>query len=804
RKSFKFVNLVADKEEFLPTVSKKWCEEYAGCQMFKTVKKLRSLKRDLKKLASKDGNIFENVQKLKEHLKDVQVRIDKEPHNKELRIEESSVIEEYVAARKDEEKLLYQKAKVKWLSEGDRNNAFFHRVLKSKSHRSKISTISDDLGNIFTGDDVAPQFVKHFERFLGCEGHVRDPSNISDLFKRKLSMEEAAFMVRDVTDKEVKEAMFQIDGNKAPRPDGYTSSFFKKAWNIVGRDVCCAIKEFFSTRKMLKEINSTLIYLVPKIQTPCKVTDFRPIACCNVIYKCISKIITDRMKGSLDKLVDQNQSAFVPSRHIQDNILLSQVLLKGYDRKDGPNRAAMKVDIQKAYDTVNWKFLEAILREFGFHEKIVDWVVKCITTASFSICVNGERFGYFKGGRGLRQGDPISPYLFTLVMEVLTLIVKDKVEKNRDFRYHFGCKKVKLTHVCFADDLIMFCNGDIGSVKTLKEAIEEFGAVFGLMPNYSKSTIIFGSMSNEDKQSILETVPFKVENLPVRYSGVPLTSKRIGVKDCKVLTDKIKGRISNWKNKSLKSFLWSHGDSSKGKAKVAWKNICRPKSQGGLGLKDLSETSDSWGWKNILKLRNEVRDHIVMKIGNEEKAKVIYDNWSSIGILQSFITQRDIYDARLDANMVVKDLVSKGVCKWPIEWTSKYPMLSQQPNISLNEHKKDELIWKSRDGKECKFSVKQACEDLSCCYNAVKWKNLVWFSQNIPKHAFILWMAILNKMTTQDKVRTWGSTDVMRCPLCCNDMDSHDHLFFKCQFANEFWKIIKSKLEVSLADMEWN
>ncbi|GKA63263.1 hypothetical protein Tco_0762869 [Tanacetum coccineum] len=306
KKSFKFVNLVADKEEFLPTMSKKWCEEYVGCQMFKTVKKLRSLKRYLKNLAWKNGNIFENVQKLKEQLKDVQVRIDNEPHNKELRFEEASVIEEYVAARKDEEKLIYQKAKVKWLSEGDRNNAFFHRVFKSRSHRSKISNISEDLGNIFIGDDIAPQFMKHFERFLGCEDHVRDPSNMSALFKRKLSMEEAALMIKDDTDKEIKDAMFQIDGNKAPGPDGYTSSFFKKAWNIVGRDVCCAVKEFFSTGKMQKEINSTLISLVPKIQTPSKVADFRLIACCNVIYKCISKIITDRIKGSLDKLVDQN------------------------------------------------------------------------------------------------------------------------------------------------------------------------------------------------------------------------------------------------------------------------------------------------------------------------------------------------------------------------------------------------------------------------------------------------------------------------------------------------------------------
>ncbi|GKE20237.1 RNA-directed DNA polymerase, eukaryota, reverse transcriptase zinc-binding domain protein [Tanacetum coccineum] len=401
RKSFKFVNPVANKEHFLPVVSKKWCEEYAGCQMFNTVKKLKN------------------------QLNAVQVRIDKEKHEGGLELKKLGSDEYVLAFDGMREKILYQKAKVKWLSEGDRNNAFFHKVLKSRSHKSKISTICDDMGNKFS------KFVKHFEGFLGYESPVKDLSPISALFKNKLSMEEASFMVRGVTNKEIKEAMFQIDGNKAPGPDGFTSHFFKKAWDIVGGDICSVIKEFFTNGKLLKEINSTLISLVPKIQTPSKVTDFRPIACCNVIYKCISKIITDRMKGSLDKLVDQNQSAFVPNRHIQDNILLSQELLKGYDRKDGPNIVAIKVDIQKAYDT----------------------------------------------------GDPMSPYLFTLVMEVLTLIVKNKVDKNKEFKYHFGCKKVKLTHVCFADDLLMFCNGDVGSVNTLKEAIEDFGAVSGLMPN---------------------------------------------------------------------------------------------------------------------------------------------------------------------------------------------------------------------------------------------------------------------------------------------------------------------------------
>ncbi|GJW16459.1 RNA-directed DNA polymerase, eukaryota, reverse transcriptase zinc-binding domain protein [Tanacetum coccineum] len=479
-------------------------------------------------------------------------------------------------------------------------------------------------------------------------------------------------------------------------------------------------------------------------------------------------------------------------------------------------------------------------------------LISYITTVSFSICVNGESFGYFKGGRGLRQGDPISPYLFTLVMEIMSLIVQDKVEKNKNFGYHYGCKQMKLTHVCFADDLLILCNGDKGSVCTLKDAIEEFGHVSGLKPNYDKSTIIFRSMNDKDRQDIMECVPFKVEKLPVRYLGVPLTSKRIGVNNFlesihiywasvfllpKTVIEDI--------NKLLKGFLWSQGELSRGKAKIAWRKICRPKSQGGLGLKDLGvwnkamiiknlwhvvtdknslwvqwistvklkgksvwavneEVNDSWGWKNILKLRDEVRRFIIVKIGNGEKASLMYDNWCAVGILQSFVTHRDLYNVRWNDSMVVKDIVSNGVCLWPEEWIDKYPSLALNNIIPFNHDKVDETVWRSKCGKDGKFTIKQAYKDLCDSSDVVKWHKMIWFTRNIPKHSFILWMAMQNRLVTQDKVRRWGLIDMMVCPLCKKDMDSYQHLFFQCEYSAEVWERIKVKAGIQTDKTGWN
>ncbi|GJW67965.1 RNA-directed DNA polymerase, eukaryota, reverse transcriptase zinc-binding domain protein [Tanacetum coccineum] len=811
RKPFKFANFITEKEGFMPLVNTSWEGIEEGCNMFRVVKRMRNLKKPLKKLAWENGNVFENVKSLKDSVKEVQQKIDKDPHNKDLRSEEVDILKAYSEAMKEEELILYQKAKVKWLSVGDRNNAYFHKAIKSRQQRNRIDAVCDENGKRFEGSDVAEQFVMHFQKFLGESKEVEKINDMEILMQNKLSIEDAALMIREVSDEEIKCAMFKIEDNKAPGLDGFSAHFFKKAWSIVGKDVCLAVKDFFVTGKILREINSTLIALVPKMQTPQKVSDFIPIACCNVLYKCISKIITDRIKGCLDKLVSKNQSAFIPNRHIHDNIMLAQELFKGYDRKMGPKRVALKVDIQKAYDTVNWQFLEDILRGFGFHNRMVEWIMKCVTTTSFSVCVNGESCGYFKGGRGLRQGDPMSPYLFTLVMEILTLIIRRRVDMNRDFQYHYGCKRLKITNVCFADDLLMFCHADKCSIKERKE--------------------------------ILDIMPFKVEKLPIRYLGVPLTSKRIRIKECKSLIDKVESRVFNWKNKCLsyagrlmlvasilesihvywasvillpegvikninkilKDFLWNQNDGTKGRPKVAWKNVCRSKQKGGLGLKDLGvwnramivkhmwhivtdkeslwvkwvnteklngknfweieeDINDSWGWRNILKQREDVRSFLVSKMGDGNNTSLWFDNWSCIGPLNKFINYRAMYDGRLSAHLTVKDWMEQYNGNWPEEWTNRFPNLE------------DDVDW---------------------------WK-IVWFSQNIPKHAFIVWLAIEGKLTTQDKIRQWGSWDVMCCALCKNDAESHSHLFFECEYSKTFWSKVVDKVGMACNNYKLN
>ncbi|GJV84948.1 RNA-directed DNA polymerase, eukaryota, reverse transcriptase zinc-binding domain protein, partial [Tanacetum coccineum] len=271
----------------------------------------------------------------------------------------------------DEEKFLFQQAKIDCLKDGDRNTKFFHAYLKSRRNISRITMIKNKKGESFINEKVPEQFVMHFKEFLGTS----QPTQLDLLdkidFDKLVSHTDAEWMLRPVSNEEIKQAMFDINDNRAPGPDGFSSKFYKKAWDIIGNDVCAAVKEFFNKGKLIGELNAIVISLIPKLETHTKVSDFRPIACCNAVYKSISKVLTERIKKALCYLVDPNQSAFLPGRQITDNIMLTQELLRGYDWKNGAQRVSFKIDLQKAHDTINWDFLKAVMTKFQFPSKMI-------------------------------------------------------------------------------------------------------------------------------------------------------------------------------------------------------------------------------------------------------------------------------------------------------------------------------------------------------------------------------------------------------------------------------------------------
>ncbi|GKA63786.1 RNA-directed DNA polymerase, eukaryota, reverse transcriptase zinc-binding domain protein [Tanacetum coccineum] len=426
------VIFVTSKKEFLPIVKKSWEVEVDGHMMYKVVKKMKLIKPLLNKLSWKNGNIFERVTKLRECLKEVQAEVDKHPHNEDIKAKSCRVLNDYYDAMKDENNLLMQKAKIEWLKDGE----------------------------MFENDKVAEQFVKNFQGFLGKKDVVTNMATDRIVFPNKLSSEEVDKMCRDVSVVEGKNAMFDIEDSKAPGPDGYTARFYN-------------------------EVSATTISHVPKVQNPDRVSEFRPIACFNVIYKCISKIITNRLKGVLGRLI---------------------------------KKVVVKIDLQKAYDTIDWNFLIVVLEQFGFPNMMVEWIMVCVSTTKFFINIKGERECYLSGGRGLRKGDPMSPYLFTLVMEAFNIIMRKNISENKEFKYHYRCHKLGITHLCFVDDLLVFCHGDTKLVSVIKDALEEFSSYSALKANMSKSILCDIVTSREIYEAGLR-INTTIADLVTKYEG---------------------------------------------------------------------------------------------------------------------------------------------------------------------------------------------------------------------------------------------------------------------------------------------
>ena len=326
-----------------------------------------------------------------------------------------------------------QKSRNQWLDGSDKNSKYFHNSIKQRRNMKRIISLVRPDGSI-TEDEASAknEAIRYYQGLLGTTASHSYPGilELRKFISISLPPDQAKDMDIIPSDLDIKAVMFSLHSNKAPGPDGYTAHFFKETWDITGPLVIRAIKEFFISGELLTETNATLIALIPKVPNPSSMGEFRPISCCNTIYKCISKILAKRIQSTLPSLVDHAQSAFIKGRKISDNILLAQDLMTGYHKTRGIPRASVKVDLMKAYDNVSWLFLFDLLSVLGFPPTFIKWIRACVTTPKFSICFNGESIGYFEGARGLRQGDPISPYLFVLIMDTLSKMLHFNISNS--------------------------------------------------------------------------------------------------------------------------------------------------------------------------------------------------------------------------------------------------------------------------------------------------------------------------------------------------------------------------------------
>ncbi|XP_060170346.1 uncharacterized protein LOC132601264 [Lycium barbarum] len=239
-----------------------------------------------------------------------------------------------------------------------------------------------------------------------------------------------------------------------------------------------------------------------------------------------------------------------PGRNISDNIILAHELVKGYSRKHISARCMIKIDLQKAYDSVEWIYLEQVMTKLGFPHVFTTWVLDCVKFVSYSIIVNGERTTAFPVAKGLRQGDPIPPFLFAIAMEFLSRSL-NSLKTIKSIKFHPQCGKLGVTHLCFADDLLMFSKGDLNSILAMQQCFLNFSAASGLQENLGKSSIYFGGVSQDIRSQILQQLGFSLGELPFKYLGIPLSSKKLTIMQWYPLIERITTKISTWTTKKL-------------------------------------------------------------------------------------------------------------------------------------------------------------------------------------------------------------------------------------------------------------
>nr|CAD1830576.1 unnamed protein product [Ananas comosus var. bracteatus] len=409
-----------------------------------------------------------------------------------------------------------QRSRVHWLKVGDANTRFFHLKATGRRNSNFISRLSNGCTLLSSHQPIADHLLSFFSNQLGEDPGSTLSINLLELY-RGLNPD-LSCLQDDFTTAEVRKAVFSSGPEKAPGPDGLPMLFYQRFWSLLNNDILSVFNSFHNGSAKLAEINASWLCLIPKKSDALLAKDFRPISLVHGMGKLISKVLATRLQSFMAELINPHQAAFIKGRNLFDNFSTAHVLVHHYYASK-QSAALLKIDFERAFDHINWDFLIDLLRARGFAPTWISWIQEILKSANTSVILNGIPGNSFTCKRGLRQGDPLSPLLFILCVDVLFRMFQRATSSG--LLQDPGIRDVRVQALQFADDLLIFLDGSPRAAAATKLILDDFAACSGLRINYDKSSLTPINLSETQATSLASSFGCTVKAFPIRYLGLP-------------------------------------------------------------------------------------------------------------------------------------------------------------------------------------------------------------------------------------------------------------------------------------------